>query len=218
MWVEYLFNIWSIFGLSVVAGSLAGYLWAIQPKYLSNYRSYSSNNQTPAGIRARARFFHERVTHFKEQVRTLDQHANEYASIFSGEEWSNLTATLAHLEAVDQRIQELVSTRNYGEAQEALIHLTSKSEPSMDAIERDLDSYTQSCAASGANSAHWESTIRCMLKKVVSNIETATEEAKQLSAPDSSRKRRPTLVTLADVKKTLLEDDAFSRESTPYSE
>jgi hypothetical protein len=48
-----------------------------------------------------------------------------------------------------------------------------------------------------------------MLKSVVHNLEVASAQTKQLSdvssSPPKSRKRQPTLVTLADVKKSLIE-------------
>jgi hypothetical protein len=60
----------------------------------------------------------------------------------------------------------------------------------------------------------WESSLHIMLKSVVHNLETATQETKKLAQPPQrSRKRQPTLVTLADVKKALLEDEAFRRGS-----
>jgi hypothetical protein len=52
-----------------------------------------------------------------------------------------------------------------------------------------------------------------MLKRVVSNLEVAATATKDLSKPRSAVSPRPTLVTLADIKKVLLEDDEVHKMS-----
>ncbi len=197
MHVEHLSNIWVIFGLSIVFGCLAGYCWARYNATLSEL-----SHGKPTRIRAKAKLFHERVSHFREQISTLEEHSNEYTAIFEGSEWHHLVSIISHLEQVDTRIQHLIGVRDYAGASEAIRQLYAVEGASLDSIQTSLESY--------AESARWESTVRGMLKRVVLNIEAATHETKQLSQTERSRKRRPTLVTLADVKKSLLEDEAFS--------
>ena len=163
-----------------------------------------SGQTNPAHIRNLGRFFHERVSHFKGQIQTLDDHSNEYTSIFSGDDWSQLMHTIAQLEEADSRIQGLIVRREFELAYKVLEEFYDPRKHQLDSVQANIDSIKASAA--------WESQVRSMLKRVVCNLETATSEVKELSDPKRSRKRQPTLVTLADVKKSLLEDEAFARE------
>jgi hypothetical protein len=60
---------------------------------------------------------------------------------------------------------------------------------------------------------NWQKTVHGMLKRVVSNLEVAATATKDLSKPRSAVSPRPTLVTLADIKKVLLEDDEVHKMS-----
>jgi hypothetical protein len=53
-----------------------------------------------------------------------------------------------------------------------------------------------------------------MLKKVVLNLEVAATNTKALSESKPMSRTRPTLVTLADIKKVLLEDEDIRRMSS----
>jgi hypothetical protein len=79
----------------------------------------------------------------------------------------------------------------------------SDNESELSRLQSSLDSYKAS--------ADWELNVHAMLKRVVQNLEAATHETKELNRSVTSRKRQPTLVTLADVKKTLLEEEVFRR-------
>jgi hypothetical protein len=60
---------------------------------------------------------------------------------------------------------------------------------------------------------NWQRTVHGMLKKVVSNLEVAATATKDLSRARSVASPRPTLVTLADIKKVLLEDEEIQKMS-----
>jgi hypothetical protein len=188
--------------------TLAGVLVALLVGYGARRFNLETGNNlgrgSPNGTKNLARFFHERVNHFKTQIQTLDEHSNEYTSIFRGDEWSELLRTIAQLEEADTRIQGWIVKREFVKAHKVLEEFYDPKKSSFDSIQADIDSIT--------SSAVWESHVRGMLKRVVCNLETASLEVKQLSDPSKSRKRRPTLVTLADVKKSILEDEAFARE------
>jgi hypothetical protein len=64
-----------------------------------------------------------------------------------------------------------------------------------------------------AELVNWEVVVNSMLKRVLSNLEAATVSAEKVAALPTSRRRQPTIVTLADLKKKLLEDEAFQTES-----
>ena len=146
--------------------------------------------------RTLAMMFHERVHNFANHARTLDDHSNEYCSVFTGDTWNSLTRTLERLSEVDTQVQRHLSSREFNQATEL------------------LGEYYQSTDDKTDYVAEWESSLHIMLKSVVHNLETATQETKKLTEPQQrSRKRQPTLVTLADVKKALLEDEAFRRGS-----
>jgi hypothetical protein len=154
------------------------------------------NNPLPDPVEQKARtlamMFHERVHNFANHVRTLDDHSNEYCSVFTGDTWNSLTRTLERLSEVDTQVQRHLSSREFNQVKEL------------------LGEYYQDTG----DQTEWESSLHIMLKSVVHNLETATQETKKLAQPPQrSRKRQPTLVTLADVKKALLEDEAFRRGS-----
>ncbi len=150
------------------------------------------------------KFFHERVRHFKEQIQTLDEHSNEYTSIFCGDDWETLRKAIAQLEETDTQIQGLLVKRQFDRAHEILSQLYDPQKHPLDLIQADINAFK--------SNADWEAQVRSMLKRVVTNLEAATSEVRKSSDPLRSRKRKPTLVTLADVKKSLLEDEAISRE------
>ncbi len=187
---------WLFIALTAAGFFLSCALWCIAKKRADTPGS-------PAKIRSLARAFHERVEHFTIQVRTLDEHANEYTSIFSSDDWDNLVETVSRLEQVDRQIQELLRAKRFDSVAELLSDFHGVSDRELDSLQASLDSYRVS--------SDWEQHVHGMLKRVVSNLEAATHETKELSRTVTSRKRQPTLVTLADVKKTLLEDEAFRR-------
>jgi hypothetical protein len=148
-------------------------------------------------------FFHERVIHFRSQVQTLDAHSKEYTAVFSNGDWESLSYTISHLEQIDAQIQGLIVTKQYEKAYAMLKDLYDPSNTTLESVQADIDLHRAT--------AEWESQVRGMLKRVVKNLEAASTEVSNLSGPQR-RKKTPTLVTLADVKKRLLEDEAISRE------
>jgi hypothetical protein len=177
--------------ISLGVGAAIGAAW-----YFSKIVSKASLDPAEQQARTLAMMFHERVHHFSNHVRTLDDHSNEYCSVFSGDTWNSLTETLQRLTEVDNQVQRHLSSREYDQAKEL------------------LKDYYRSSGTQAERAAEWENSLHVMLKSVVLNLETATQETKKLAErPQRSRKRQPTLVTLADVKKALLEDEAFRRGS-----
>jgi hypothetical protein len=153
-----------------------------------------------AATRSLAMLFHERVHSFHRHVMTLDEHSNEYRAVFSGNEWSSLTKTLERLLALDREVQSHVAQENYPQAQEVLASLYASSRQS------------EAASAAARGGAEWEESVHSMLKHVIQNLEAATHETKNLDQIQRPRKRQPTLVTLADVKKALVEDGVVRRE------
>lgn len=193
---------WSFIGLIVAGLALSGALW-----WLAQQRRRSPGSV--AEIRGAARAFHERVCHFTMQVRTLDEHANEYTSIFSSEDWNVLVKTVSRLDEVDRQAQEQLRLRRYESVATLLGEFQGQGGSGLDDIQASLNSYYASQS--------WEQHVHGMLKRVVQNLEAATHETKEMSKTVTSRKRQPTLVTLADVKKTLLEDEVLRRHSNDAS-
>ncbi len=193
---------WSFIGLAGCAVAFSCTLWTLAQRGAGKPGS-------PAMVRSRARVFHERVNHFTLQVRTLDEHANEYTSIFNSEDWDSLVQTVSKLEHVDQEVCDLLRAKRFDSVTSLLDEFQGKNNADLDSIQASLDSYQ-------ANRG-WEEHVHGMLKRVVQNLEAATHETKELSRSVTSRKRQPTLVTLADVKKSLLEDEAIRRTTSKTS-
>lgn len=156
-------------------------------------------------VRARAQWFHERVTGFREQATTLDQHSNEYVAVFNDDHWASLMKMLQQLETVDHQIQRLLACGKRDDALSLLNYICdSRRSPSMDQVAEGLEEM--------AELVNWEQVVHSMLRRVISNLETATSSAERIAASPVSRRRQPTIVTLADLKKKLLEDEPFPPE------
>ena len=157
-------------------------------------------------VAARAAWFHERVVDFRNQATTLDQHSNEYVAVFNDDHWSSLMKMLTQLETVDQQIQRLLAAGKRDDALTLLNYICdSRRNSSMDKVAEGLEEV--------AELINWEQVVHAMLRRVISNLETATITTGRLVNPHNSRRKQPTLVTLADIKKKLLEDEAFQGES-----
>jgi hypothetical protein len=187
---------WLVVFLASSGVCIAAVLWKLS-------RLRGDSEKTVAAAKSAARAFHQRVSYFTSQVRTLDEHANEYTSIFSSDAWGNLVETVSRLEQFDLKAQALVRSKRYGEVKDLLSEFYSDNESELVKLQSSLDSYKAS--------ADWELNVHAMLKRVVQNLEAATHDTKELNRSVTSRKRQPTLVTLADVKKTLLEEEVFRR-------
>lgn len=194
-----IFSSFVVFG--VVTGGSAWALWALSKRRVVHPRSATMTKLL-------ARNFHQRVQHFIHQVQTLDEHANEYTSIFRSAEWGALVETVSRLDRADSQIQQLIKAKKFDEALTILQEAHRSGTENLDDLQASLESYK--------TSATWEMAVHRMLKSVVLNLEAATHETKELRRTVTSRRRQPTLMTLADVKKTLLEDEVVRRHSSEH--
>ncbi len=140
--------------------------------------------------------FHERMCYFERQAQSLHEHAEDYVAVFNTQDWQGLVSELEVLRKQDAKIRELTKAGDF-EAAERLL--------------REICHHPKSATEGLAHDA-WTSHIRSSLKRVIHNLEVTTEEAHKLSNTSRKRGRRPTLVTLADVKKSILEDEGIRRE------
>lgn len=153
-------------------------------------------------VAAKAAWFHGRVLDFRERATTLDQHSDEYVAVFNDDHWSSLLKMITQLETVDRQIQRLLVSGKSADAATLLNYISdSRRSSSMEQVADGLDEV--------AELVNWEVVVNSMLKRVLSNLEAATTSVEKVAALPSSRRRQPTIVTLADLKKRLLEDDAF---------
>lgn len=151
----------------------------------------------------RAAWFHDRVVGFREQATTLDQHSNEYVAVFSDDHWSSLMKMLNQLETVDRQVQRLLETEKKDDARALLGYICdSRRNSSMEQLSAGLDEAAQELL-------NWEQTVHAMLRRVISNLETATVTTERIATAQHTKRKQPTLVTLADIKKKLLEDESF---------
>lgn len=157
-------------------------------------------------VAAKAAWFHERVADFRGRAATLDQHSDEYVAVFNDDHWSSLMKMISQLETVDRQIQRLLTTGKSADAATLLNYICdSRRSSSMEQVAEGLEEV--------AELVNWEVVVNSMLKRVLSNLEAATTSVEKLSTLPTSRRRQPTIVTLADLKKKLLEDEAFQPES-----
>ena len=162
-------------------------------------------------VRARAyaqsRCFLEKVGDLRNHIFTLEKHSDEYCAVFSDNEWVKLKETLNRLELVDVDVQHHLSTRDFSQAIAILERVNSplNARSPLDQVDQEIHHIEELI--------NWQRTVHGMLKKVVSNLEVAATATKDLSKARPIGSPRPTLVTLADIKKVLLEDEEIQKMS-----
>jgi hypothetical protein len=162
-------------------------------------------------VRARAyaqsRWFQEKVGDLRNHILTLEKHSDEYCAVFSDNDWVKLKETLNRLELVDDDVRHYLAGREYAQAISMLERVNSpiSDRSPLDQVDQEIHHIEQLM--------NWQKTVHGMLKRVVSNLEVAATATKDLSKPRSAVSPRPTLVTLADIKKVLLEDDEVHKMS-----
>ena len=156
-------------------------------------------------VRARAyaqsRWFQEKLGDFRNHILTLEKHSDEYCAVFSENEWATLKETLYRLEIVDEDVRHHLSTREYRQALSILERVNSSVNATspLDQVDQEIQHVE--------DLLNWQRTVHGMLKKVVSNLEVAATTTREISKSRSLGTPRPTLVTLADIKKVLLENE-----------
>ena len=156
---------------------------------------------------AQARWFQEKVGDFKNHILTLEKHSDEYCAVFSDNEWSKLKETLNRLELVDGDVRHHLDARQYSQALSILerVNTPMNEKSPLDQVDQEIQHIEELM--------NWQKTVHGMLKKVVFNLEVAATTTKDLSKPRHVSSPRPTLVTLADIKKVLLEDEELQKIS-----
>ena len=151
-----------------------------------------------------ARWFQERVQEFRNHTITLEKHSDEYCAVFSDNEWVKLKETLTRLEQVDEDVHVHLAKRRYHEALTILEKVNSpiNQHSPLDQVDQEIQHIEELI--------NWQRSVAVMLKKVVLNLEVAAHSTRDLS---KARASRPTLVTLADIKKVLLEDEELQKMS-----
>jgi hypothetical protein len=175
---------------SVVVGVCGWYLFIRDPM---RSRAY-----------VQARLFQERVQEFRNHTVTLEKHSDEYCAVFSDNEWVALKETLTRLEQVDEDVHVHLGKREYAEALTMLERVNSPlgAHSPLNQVDQEIQQIEELI--------NWQKSVHGMLKKVVLNLEVAANTTRDLS---KARPTRPTLVTLADIKKVLLEDEELQKMS-----
>ena len=152
-----------------------------------------------------ARTFQERVKNFRQHIDTLEAHSDEYRAVFDDNEWERLVETISRLEQVSADVRDLIASNDYHNALGNLERIMSPSstEPILEKVDHKIHQIEELL--------NWELNLHSMLKKVVFNLEVAAVETKKLSPQRRPASTRPTLVTLADIKKQLLEDEEIRK-------
>jgi hypothetical protein len=153
---------------------------------------------------AQARWFQERVQEFRNHTITLEKHSDEYCAVFSDNEWVKLKETLTRLEQVDEDVHLHLAKREYTQALTILgkVNNPINTNSPLDQVDKEIQHIEELI--------NWQRSVHVMLKKVVLNLEVAANTTRDLS---KARGTRPTLVTLADLKKVLLEDEELHKMS-----
>jgi hypothetical protein len=151
--------------------------------------------------------FREKVVSYRHHATTLQAHSDEYRAVFADPEWRKLTSTLARLEGLYHEIQALLT---HGKAERALKILETINNPKnasspLAEAEDELHHVEELI--------HWERSVHGLLSQAVRSLEVASTNVTNLTRPKNYSTTSPTLVTLADIKKVLLEDEELRRMS-----
>ena len=160
-----------------------------------------------ARAHAQCRRFQEKLGDFRNHILTLEKHSDEYCAVFSDNEWVKLKETLTRLEQVDDDVCQHLFCREYSQALFILERVNGPVTPTAPIVQ--VDQEIQHIE----ELLNWQRAVHGMLKKVVFNLEVAATATKDLSKPRPVGSPRPTLVTLADIKKVLLEDEELRKIS-----
>ena len=151
--------------------------------------------------------FREKLTSYRQHATTLQVHSDEYRAVFDDPEWKKLTSTLARLDGLYHEIQALLAQ---GKAARALTILETINNPKN----------ATSPLADVADELHhieelihWERSVHGLLSQAIRSLEVASTGVTELARPKNYSTTSPTLVTLADIKKVLLEDEELRRMS-----
>lgn len=168
-----------------------------------------SRRRNPELAKARrlAAEFREKVASYREHATTLQVHSDEYRAVFDDPEWKKLTSTLARLEGLNHEIQALLNQGKAGRALrilERINHPKGAASPLTEAAD-ELHHVEELI--------HWERSVHGLLSQAVRSLEVATNDIAAVTRAKNYSTTRPTLVTLADIKKVLLEDEELRRLS-----
>lgn len=154
-----------------------------------------------------ANWFRDKVHEFRSHTFTLEKHSNEYCAVFTGNEWIKLKETLLRLEQVDDDVRHHLGKGEYNQAISLLERVNSPifAQSPLDEVNKEIQHVEELI--------NWQRSVHTMLKKVVLNLEVAATSTRELSSARVSGSPRPTLVTLADIKKVLLEDEEIQKMS-----
>lgn len=150
---------------------------------------------------SQANWFRGKVHEFRSHTLTLEKHSSEYCAVFTGNEWIKLKETLLRLEQVDDDVRHHLVKKEYSEAISLLERVNSPifAQSPLDQVDKEIQHVEELI--------NWQRSVHTMLKKVVLNLEVAATTTRKLGEARVATTPRPTLVTLADIKKVLLEDD-----------
>ena len=188
----YIFGVMSMFALVLIASVALGVCgWYSFVRDPLRSRAYTQ-----------ARWFQERVQDFRSHIVTLEKHSDEYCAVFSDNEWVKLKETLIRLEQVDDDVQLHLGEKEYTQALTILERVNGpiNAHSPLELVDQEIQHIEELM--------NWQRSVHAMLKKVVLNLEVAAHTTRDLSRVRSTR---PTLVTLADIKKVLLEDEELRK-------
>ena len=193
----YIFGVLRMFALVLIAAGALGVCgWYCFVRDPVRARAY-----------AQSRCFQEKISDFRSHIYTLEKHSDEYCAVFSDNEWVKLKETLNRLELVNDDVEHQLATREYSQALSILQRVNSPINASspLDQVDQEIQHIEELI--------NWQRTVHGMLKKVVSNLEVAATATRDISKARPITSPRPTLVTLADIKKVLLEDEELQKMS-----
>jgi hypothetical protein len=140
--------------------------------------------------------FSSKVRMLEQKQRVLNVYAAEYFNTLQGAGWEEVVALIESLRSVEGSLQIMFEQKRYREVLEVCDYLMQRlsAEEALE-VEAAYEGLQQL--------AHWRQRSRELLLRVIQATTASAEQTQELGIKRTQRNRKPTLVTLSDIRGAL---------------
>jgi hypothetical protein len=178
-----------VIGVFIAAATGLIVFWVFSFVRRGGFGSLSSRASAEAGLEE----FTERIAVLQSKHRVISAYSNEYFNTLQDAGWEAFSSLIEDLSTVEGSLRIMLDRGLYREVQSVCDYMMGRLSP---AEGREVASHYE-----GLESLeNWRSQSRVLLMKVIEATTTSAEELKNLGIQRNHRRRKPTLVTLADLR------------------
>jgi len=140
--------------------------------------------------------FSSKVRMLEQKQRVLGAYASEYFNTLQGAGWEEVVALIENLKSVEGSLQIMFEQRRYREVSEVCDYLMQRlSAEEAQEVEAAYEGLQQL--------AHWRQQSRDLMLRVIQATTVSAEQTQELGIKRAQRNRKPTLVSLSDIRGAL---------------